>query len=102
MPEEVDPLVREQVRVMARDRIESAMEGRMLREPAIDRLSELEVPMLVVVGELDVPGILEIADLLVDADPNADLVVVPGVAHMVNLEKPEEFNQILLDFLDRF
>ena len=102
MPEDVDPLVREQVRVMARDRIESAMEGRMLREPAINRLSELEVPMLVVVGELDVPGILEIADLLVDADPNADLVVVPGVAHMVNLEKPEEFNRILLDFLERF
>ena len=102
MPEEVDPLVRERVRAMARNRIESAMEGRVLREPAIDRLSELEVPMLVVVGELDVPGILAIADLLVAADPNADLVVVPGVAHMVNLEKPEEFNRILLDFLDRF
>jgi pimeloyl-ACP methyl ester carboxylesterase len=58
--------------------------------------------MLLVVGELDVPGILEIADLLVDADPNADLVVMPGVAHMVNLEKPEEFNRILLDYLERF
>ena len=102
MPEEVDPLVREQVRSMARNKIESAMEGRMLRQPAIDRLSEIEVPMLVVVGELDVPGILEIADLLVDADPNAELVVVPGVAHMVNMEKPEDFNRILLDYLERF
>jgi len=86
MPEEVDPLVREQVRA----------------PPAIDRLLELEVPMLVVVGELDVPGILEIAGLLVDADPNAELVVVPGVAHMVNMEKPEDFNRILLDYLERF
>jgi 3-oxoadipate enol-lactonase len=102
MPEQVDPLVRERVRAMARNKIESAMEGRTLRQPAIDRLSELEVPMLVVVGELDVAGILEIADLLVDADPNAALVVVPGVAHMVNMEKPEEFNKLLLDFLERF
>jgi len=102
MPEEVDPLVRERVRAMARNKIESAMEGRTLTPPAIDRLSELEVLMLVVVGDLDVPGILEIADLLVAADPDADLVVVTGVAHMVNMEKPEEFNRILLDFLARF
>jgi pimeloyl-ACP methyl ester carboxylesterase len=102
MPEDVDPVVRERVRAMARNRIESAMEGRGLRQPAIDRLSELEVPMLVVVGELDVPGILEIADMLVAANQNAELVVVPGVAHLVNMEKPEEFNRILLDYLERF
>jgi pimeloyl-ACP methyl ester carboxylesterase len=102
MPEEVDPLVRERVRAMARNRIESAMEGRRLKQPAIDRLSELEVPMLVVVGELDVPGILEIADMLAVANRNAELVVVPGAAHMVNMEKPEEFNRLLLDYLDRF
>ena len=101
MPEEVDPLVRERVRVMARNKIESAMEGRMLRHPAIDRLDELEMPMLVVVGELDVPGIHEIADNLVLANRNAELVVVPGVAHMVNMEKPEEFNRIVLDFLEK-
>jgi len=101
MPEEVDAEVREKVRMMARNGIEHAMEGRRIDPPAIDRLSELEVPMLVVVGELDLPGILEIADFLVDADPNADLVVVPGVAHVVNMEKPEEFNELLMGFLER-
>jgi len=102
MPEEIDPLVRERVRAMARNRIESAMEGRRLKQPAIDRLSELDVPMLVVVGELDVPGILEIADMLAVANRNAELVVVPGAAHMVNMEEPEEFKKLLLDYLDRF
>ena len=101
-PEDVDPGVRERVRVMARNTVGSVMEGRSLQPPAIDRLAELKVPMLVVVGELDMPGIHEIANLLAEADPNAELVAIPGVAHMVNLEAPEEFDRELLEFLGRF
>ncbi len=101
-PEEVDPEVRERVRAMARNTVESVMEGRSLQPPAIDRLAELRVPMLVVVGKLDMPGIHEIANLLVDANSNAELVRIWDVAHMVNLENPEEFNRVLLEFLDRF
>jgi pimeloyl-ACP methyl ester carboxylesterase len=101
-PDEVDPKVRERVRAMARNTVGSVMEGRSLQPPAIDRLAELSVPMLVVVGELDMPGIHEIADLLVEADPNAELITVPGVAHMVNLEASEEFDRVLLEFLEKF
>ena len=67
-----------------------------------ERLDELELPMLMVVGELDLPGIHEIADKVVAANPNAELVVVPDVAHMVNMEAPEEFNELLLRFLEQF
>ena len=101
-PEDVDQEVRERVRVMARNTVESVMEGRTLRTPAIERLTELQLPILVVVGELDMPGIHEIAGLLIEANPNAELVTIPNVAHMVNLEASEEFNQLLLDYLDRF
>lgn len=101
-PEEVDPRIRERVRLMARATVQSVMEGRSLQPPAIERLAELDVPMLVVVGELDMPGIHEIADLLVEADPNAELITVPGVAHMVNLEAPEEFDRVLVEYLQRF
>lgn len=101
-PEDVDPEVRERVRAMARNTVEHVMEGRSIQPPAIDRLAELEVPMLVVVGELDMPGIHEIADLLIEANPDAELVTVPDVAHMVNLEAPERFNELLLEFLSRF
>jgi len=58
--------------------------------------------MLLIVGELDMPGILDIADRIVDANPNAELVTIPDVAHMVTMEKPEEFNQILSAFLQQF
>ena len=101
-PEDVDPEVREKVRMMARNGLEHAMEGRMIDPPAIERLDELELPMLMVVGELDMPGIREIADMVVAANPNAELVVVPEVAHMVNMEKPEEFNELLVGYLERF
>ncbi len=101
-PEEVDPEVRERVRAMARNTVESVMEGRSLQPPAIDRLAELRVPMLVVVGKLDMPGIHEIANLLVDANSNAELVRIWDVAHMVNLENPEEFNRVLMEYLGRF
>jgi len=101
-PEDVDPKVREMVRAMARNTVESVMEGRSLQTPAIERLDELDVPMLVVVGELDMPGIHEIADLLVESNPNANRVVVQDAAHMVNLEQPEEFNRLLLGYLARY
>ena len=101
-PSEVDPEVREKVRAMARNGLEHAMEGRLIKEPAIDRLDELDLPMLLVVGELDMPGIHDIANLIVAANPNAELITVPGVAHMVNMEKPAEFNTVLLRYLDRF
>ncbi len=101
-PEDVDPDVREKVRMMARNGLEHAMEGRPIDPPAVNRLDELEVPMLMIVGELDMPGILDIADKVVAANPNAELVKIPGVAHMVSMEKPAEFNRILLEYLSRF
>ena len=101
-PEDVDPEVRENVRAMARNGLEHAMEGRTIDPPAIERLDDLELPMLMVVGELDMPGILEIADMVVAANPNAELVAIPDVAHMVNMEAPERFNELLLEYLSRF
>jgi len=102
MPEDVDPGVREKVRMMARNGLEHAMEGRLIDPPAVERLEELQLPMLMAVGELDLPGIHEIADKVVAANPNAELVKIPGVAHMVNMEKPAEFNRLLLEYLARF
>jgi pimeloyl-ACP methyl ester carboxylesterase len=99
-PEHVDPEVRERVRKMARHGAEKTMEGRMLRPPAIDRLDDLDLPMLIVVGELDMPGIHEIAGMLVDANPKAELVAVPDVGHYVNLEAPEQFNELLVGYLE--
>ena len=104
-PEAVDAVVRETVRAMIRATLERAAdgqvtEGRTMDPPAIDRLDELDAPTLVVVGELDMPDIHAIADLVVAANPNAGKTQVDGVAHMVNLEKPDEFNRVVLYYLE--
>lgn len=75
---------------------------RQLDPPAIGRLEEIEVPTLAVVGTLDVPDIDQVAHLIEQHVPGAERVSIPDVAHMVNMEKPTEFNVILMEFLERF
>jgi pimeloyl-ACP methyl ester carboxylesterase len=67
---------------------------------AVDRLSEIQAPALILVGGADQPRTLAAADLLADGLPNARKVVMTGVAHLPNMERPEEFNRILLDYLE--
>jgi 3-oxoadipate enol-lactonase len=62
-------------------------------------LSSLEMPTLVIVGELDKPDFHAIAQHLAEGIPNADLVVVPGAGHLVGVEQPEELNALLEEFL---
>jgi len=101
-PEKVNPDVREKLRQMAVGSIQSInLDSREIRlqPPAINRLAEIQVPTLAVVGDLDMPDILEIVGLIEKNIPGAQKVVIKGVAHMVNMEKPEEFNRIVRDFL---
>jgi pimeloyl-ACP methyl ester carboxylesterase len=102
-PEQVDPAVRELVREMNMGAYagynESASEQE-LEPPAISRLGEIRVPTLIVVGDLDVPEIVARATLLEQGIAGARKVVVPGTAHVLNMERPEEFNRLVLDFLE--
>jgi 3-oxoadipate enol-lactonase len=66
---------------------------------AIDRLGEIAVPTLVIVGDRDVPDILANADRLVAGIAGARKVVLPDVAHLPPMERPDEFNRLVLDFL---
>ena len=66
---------------------------------AAGRLGKIEVPVLVVVGDLDTSQTLEAADALAGGIPGARLEVIKGTAHLPNMERPEEFNRLVLDFL---
>lgn len=50
-------------------------------------------------GDRDVPTIGKIVGILTEGIPNATKVVIPGAGHVVNMEKPDEFNRAVLDFL---
>ncbi|HKS30201.1 MAG TPA: alpha/beta fold hydrolase [Pyrinomonadaceae bacterium] len=69
--------------------------------PSIERLSEIKTPALVIAGLEDAPNILVIADTLEAKIAGAKKVLIPGVSHHLNMEKPKEFNKLVLDFLRR-
>jgi len=66
---------------------------------AIERLNEIKVPALVLVGGEDLPFFQISADALAFEIPGAQKVVVPGGAHLVNIIEPERYNAEVLRFL---
>ena len=68
--------------------------------PAAERLAEIKAPTLVVVGDHDLPEIHETAEVLMSHIRGARQVVIHDAAHLPNLEHPEKFNRVLLDFLN--
>ncbi|MFI7118956.1 alpha/beta fold hydrolase [Amycolatopsis sp. NPDC049868] len=66
---------------------------------AVERTGELTPRTLTLAGDLDSADIIAIADQIESEARDARKLVVPGVAHMINLEKPAEFSRIVLDFL---
>ena len=66
---------------------------------AVDRLAELRMPTLVLVGELDIPDFQIIAEVLAGNIVGARLQVIADSGHIPPLEQPEAFNQALLGWL---
>ncbi|MGH2583088.1 MAG: alpha/beta fold hydrolase [Anaerolineales bacterium] len=73
--------------------------GDMARPPAIERLSEIQSPTLLIIGDKDVPLMFEIGDVIERGIPNIKRVTMKDVSHLPPMENPEQFNQLVLDFL---
>jgi pimeloyl-ACP methyl ester carboxylesterase len=64
-----------------------------------DVLPRIDVPTLLLYGDADKRSPVSIGEDLQAAIPDAKLVVLPGIGHMVNLEAPERFNEEVRSFL---
>ena len=101
-PAQVNPVARERIRAMSTRlfaREDAEPSPSMLEPPAAGRLVEIAVPTLAIVGDQDVRRIQEIADLVAAQVPGARKAVIPDAGHHPNMEHPELFNQVVLDFL---
>jgi pimeloyl-ACP methyl ester carboxylesterase len=105
-PAQVNPLVRQRAAEMNRIALENgtwtkadAQPANPLDPPAIQRLTEIRVPTLIIAGQLDHPEILRAADVMTAAIPHAEKVIISGGAHLPNMEQPAEFNRAVLNFL---
>ena len=98
-PGQVTPQVRERVRQMLLGRPGLQGEGQSLQPSAIGRLNEINAPSLIIIGDRDEANVTTIAELLASNIQGAQKEIIADTAHLPNMEKPEQFNQIVLEFL---
>ena len=65
-----------------------------------DDLARIGVPVAIVQSEHDEFIKREHAEYLASNIPNAELVILPGVSHFAPLQRPEQFNRVMLAFLE--
>jgi pimeloyl-ACP methyl ester carboxylesterase len=103
-PDDVDAEVRARVAEMQRRAYELQLpveedEEELLVEDVSERLGEIKAPTLVLTGEEDRPDIQAIADRLAREIPGARRAAIANTAHVPSMERPEEFDQLVLGFL---
>jgi 3-oxoadipate enol-lactonase len=71
----------------------------VLEPTAGARLGDLRCPVLAIAGALDVSDVAQTARHLEANTPDARALIMPGVAHMIGMEAPNELAALLVDFL---
>jgi len=71
----------------------------LITPPVLKRLGEIQARTLVVTGENDLPRFAAIAELLCRKIPRSQRQIMADTAHLSCLEKPEDFNELVIQFL---
>ena len=104
-PEDVHPDVRARVGEMQLRAFElqvpvgEAAEEELLAPDLADRLSEVKAPTLILVGDEDVPDMQAIAQRLEREIPGSRRETIANTAHVPSMERPREFDELVLPFL---
>jgi pimeloyl-ACP methyl ester carboxylesterase len=69
--------------------------------PASARLNEIHAPALILVAENDHPAYRAITDKLAAGIKGARQVVIAGATHLIHMDKPQEFDEAVLEFLSK-
>jgi pimeloyl-ACP methyl ester carboxylesterase len=107
---DVDPTVVERSRVMAVDTLthhvptgpDGAPGAPVLPTPGQrtwERLPGVDAPLLAIIGGVDGDDHIRMAERVAHTVPHGRTATVGGTAHYPNMERPELFTAILLDFL---
>jgi pimeloyl-ACP methyl ester carboxylesterase len=103
-PEQVNQTMRKLLYKM--DRLALSYESKQLGKrlpntetPAVDRLTDLDMPILIIVGAEDTPYMLAAANYMEEKIKFARKVTIKDAAHLPNMDQPQEFKGILSDFL---
>jgi pimeloyl-ACP methyl ester carboxylesterase len=103
-PAEVDPQVWQTALTMMQDVFRREWSGPPSTElaldpPAVGRLAEVQMPVLVVNGLCDAPWIQDVADILTSGIPGAQRIDLADAGHLPPIERPQEITAALRRFL---
>lgn len=73
----------------------------MRSHSAADILETVDVPALIVCGDIDTFTPIALGEIMTERMPNAELVVIEGASHAAIVEKPHEINEAIRTFLTR-
>ena len=68
---------------------------------AIKKLHEIKIPTLVVTAEYDLEFCKNVAAIMAKEITGAKLISIKGAGHIMNTDKPKEFNKIISKFIDQ-
>jgi 3-oxoadipate enol-lactonase len=88
------------VKRVHQESLEKTLEASVAQDRAAP-IEQIRVPTLVITGDEDSLYAPQISKDMARRIPGAGLVVMKGVGHLSNLEQPEEFNQAVMEFLQR-
>jgi pimeloyl-ACP methyl ester carboxylesterase len=77
----------------------AAQRGMAARRDYTDDLPNIKAPTLIIVGREDPIRPVSDAEFMHERISNSQLEIIEDAAHMANMEAPEVFNRILLEFL---
>lgn len=103
-PEQVNATMRKLLYEMNRLALSHEVKGLGKRlpnteTPAFDRLERLGMPVLIIVGSHDTPYILAAADYMKEKIKSAVQITIEDAAHLPNMDQPQEFQNIVEQFL---
>jgi 3-oxoadipate enol-lactonase len=101
--DQVDPGLRARVGKMQRQAFEmpepenAALER--LDPPALERLDEIKVPTLIILGALDIQEVTEHGATVAGKIRGAEARIMPESGHLMSMENPDDFNRLALSFI---
>ena len=99
------PAVRQKVERMVRENAGiwtmAAWPQQPLTPSARERLGRIRTPTLVVIGDRDARSVQMFADSTAGMIPGAERVVMKGTDHLPHMERPDDFNRLLHEFLGK-
>ena len=99
--ESLKPKVRQIMESSSKEGVIAALRAMADRPDSSDLLPRINAPTLIVVGDQDPITPPSDAERMKKAMPNASLVTIANAAHLSHMEKPDEFNNAVEQFLSR-